>query len=278
MSIAWLGALRAVTVGDFRRNGLAIGDHPVNHPARCVMLDSAQMIGQRIAGSFAGLGHKVSDIDARRFRFADRVHNFADKQVGKNAGVEGTGAEKNQIGFLDRFNSFVQWANGTRQERQFLDGLVAGSDARLAVHLAAALQRGDQGHIRDRRREDTTADSQNLAADADGFSEIAGHMRERSEKKIAKIVADEAATGVKAILEEATQQCFVLRKSDHTVADVAGRKNAVLAAQTSGAAAVVGNRNDGSEVAYRLEVVRGIIPPASDVFLEATQKSRKAGA
>src|SRR5712692_8295156 len=53
-------------------------------------------------------------------------------------------------------------------------------------------------------------DGQDFAADANGFGEIAGYVREGGEKEVAKIVADEAAASVKTILEEATKQSFVL--------------------------------------------------------------------
>src|SRR6266849_907250 len=81
---------------------------------------------------------------------------------------------------------------------------------RLAVDFAAVLQGGDQGHVGNGGRKDAAADGQDFAADANGFGEIAGHVREGGEKEVAKIVADEAAASVKTILEEATKQSFVL--------------------------------------------------------------------
>src|SRR5229473_2372869 len=50
------GALRTVAAGHIRRNGLAIGDDPVNDAMRDVLLDGAEMIGKRVAGGFSGLG------------------------------------------------------------------------------------------------------------------------------------------------------------------------------------------------------------------------------
>src|SRR3989442_1238342 len=43
-----------------------------------------------------------------------------------------------------------------------------------------------------------------------GFREIASNVRERGEEKISEIVADEAAAGVKTILEEAAEKSFIL--------------------------------------------------------------------
>ena len=125
--------------------------------------------------------------------------------------------------------------------------LAAGGDAGLAVDAAAVLRGGDQRDVGDGRRENLAADREDLAADAYGFGEIAGDVRQRGEKQIAEIVADEAAAGVKAILEEAAEQSFVLRERDHAVANVAGRQDAVFAAQAAGTAAVVGDGDDGGE-------------------------------
>src|SRR5258707_1417941 len=163
------------------------------------------MIGKRIAGGFARLGHKIGDVDARRFGSGDGVGDLGNEQVGENAGVEGTRAEKNQIGLANGFDGFGKRAHGTREEREFLNRDSAGGDARLAAYSAAVLQGSDQGHVGNRGRKDATADGQDFAADANGFGEIAGNVCEGGEKEVAKIVADEAATGVETILEEATE-------------------------------------------------------------------------
>ena len=52
-----LGALRAIPSGNFGRNWLAVGYDVVDQLAISVNLDGAQMIGQRVACSFARLGH-----------------------------------------------------------------------------------------------------------------------------------------------------------------------------------------------------------------------------
>src|SRR5260370_25127393 len=102
--------------------------------------------------------------------------------------------------------------------------------------------------VRKGRRKNATADGENFAADADGFSEIAGNVGQRGEEKIAEIVADETAARVKTILKKAAEEGFIFRKSHHAVANVAGRENAVLAAQATGASAVIGDGDDGGEI------------------------------
>src|SRR6266481_2359874 len=49
------GALRAVALGDFGGNRLAIGDDPVDDAVRGVASNGAEMIGQSVAGGFARL-------------------------------------------------------------------------------------------------------------------------------------------------------------------------------------------------------------------------------
>ena len=87
-----LGSLGAVTAGDIGRNRLAIGDDPIDYAAGDVSLDGAEMIGEGVAGSFAGLGHEIGDIDARSFGFDDGGRNFWDKKIGEDAGVKRAGA------------------------------------------------------------------------------------------------------------------------------------------------------------------------------------------
>src|SRR5260370_38778276 len=96
--------------------------------------------------------------------------------------------------------------------------------------------------VRERGRKDAHADGEHFAADAYGFGKISGDVRERGEEKIAEIVADKAAAGVKTILEQPAKQRFIFRKSHHAVTDVAGRKDEVLAPQAAGRAAASGER------------------------------------
>src|SRR5882672_3080113 len=103
-------------------------------------------------------------------------------------------------------------------------------------------------------------------------------MSERGQEKIAEVVADQTATSVEAVLKEAAEQSFIFRKRDHAVANVAGREDAILAAQAAGAAAVIGDGDDRGEVGDGM-LWRGVlIGAANDMFLEAAEKGRKAGA
>src|SRR6266403_184934 len=186
-----LGALGTITLGDFRRDRLTIGDDPVDEAARSVVLNGAEMIGQRVTGSFARLSHGTGD--------------FRDEQIRKNAGVERTWAQKNQVGILNGLDCFRQGADVARKQREPMDWRSASGNARFPVNFAAAFEGGDQSHVGDRRRENPAANRQDFAADAHRLREIAGDMSERSEEEVAEIVADEAVAGVKAILKKVAQ-------------------------------------------------------------------------
>ena len=102
-------------------------------------------------------------------------------------------------------------------------------------------------------------------------------MCESGEEEVAEIVADETAASVEAILEEAAEKCFILAESDHAVADVAGRQDAIFATQAAGAAAVVGDGDDGGEAGDWM-FGSDFVAATGDEIFEAAQESGKSGA
>ena len=145
-----LGALSTVAPGNVWRNGLAIGNHPIDHALRDVRLNGAEMIGESVAGGFAGLGHEIGYVNARSFGFGDGAGNFWNQEIGQDAGIERAGAKKNEVGMLDGFNGPGKRANAAWRKHKFLDRHAAGSDARFAVDGAAALQCGNEVNVRKR--------------------------------------------------------------------------------------------------------------------------------
>ena len=243
-----------------------------------MFLNRAEMIGERVAGGFPRLGHKIGDVHARGFGFGDGAGDFRNEQIREDAGVERTGAEENEVRLLDGLDDHGNGAYAARRETQFFDRRAAGGDARFAVNDAAILEFGDEVHVRKRGWENAPADGQDFAADANGFGEIAGDVRERGEEKIAEVVADQAAPGVEAILKKTAEESFIFRKSDHAIADVAGRKDAVFAAEAAGASAIIGNGDNGSEIGDGA-LGGGVFVAAADyVFLEAAEEGGKSGA
>ena len=72
------GALGAIAAGNVGRDWLAVGDDPIDDAARNVILDGAEMIGEGVAGGFAGLGHEIGDVNAGGFGPGDGVGDFWD--------------------------------------------------------------------------------------------------------------------------------------------------------------------------------------------------------
>src|SRR5947207_14276689 len=83
---------------------------------------------------------------------------------------------------------------------------------------------------------------------------------------------------MKTILKQPAEKGFILRESYHAVADIAGREDAVLAAQAAGAAAVIGDGNNGSEIGDGPFGGGTVVSAANHVFLEATKQRGKPGA
>src|SRR5712692_4133688 len=272
------GTLGAVAPGHVGRHGLAIGDDPIDDSARDVLLYRAKMIAKRVASGFARLSHQIGDIHARSLGSGDGAGDFRNQQVRENAGVERAGPEKNQVGLLDGFDGPGERAHAARGKLEFLDRRAAGGDAGFAVNGAAVFERGDEMHVRKGGRKNAATNGENFAANADGLHKIAGDVRQRGEEEITEIVADEAASRVKTILEQAAEKGFIFRKSHHAVADIAGREDAILAAQPAGAAAVIGDGDDGGEIGdgtFR----SGLLDGTQDhEFLKAAKERGKAGA
>ena len=103
-------------------------------------------------------------------------------------------------------------------------------------------------------------------------------MGERGQEEIAEIVADQAASSMKAILKKAAKQSLIFREGHHAIADVAGGQDPVLAAKTTGAAAVIRNGNNGRKFRDWPIRIGVLVAPSDDIFLEAAQKGRKSGA
>lgn len=109
----------------------------------------------------------------------------------------------------------------------------------------------------------------------DGFREIASDIRERGEKQIAEAVAGEASARGKTILKQFAEEILVLRKRHHAIADITGGKDSIVAAESAGAAAVVGDGDDCGEIGD------GALNPAfgvADVLLEGAKNGGESSA
>jgi hypothetical protein len=133
-------------------------------------------------------------------------------------------------------------------------------------------------NIRNGRGENPSANGQDSAAEANRFGEIAGYVRQRREKKIAKVMAGKAAPGLEAVLKQPTEQRFFFRKRHHAVADIAGRKDAIFAAEPTGTPAIIGYGDNRSKLAYGPRGIWMFIAATDYIFLEAAKQCGQSGA
>jgi hypothetical protein len=272
------GTFREVTASDFWGDRLAIGDDGIHDAAACVGLDGAKMVAERVARGFAGLGHKVGNINAGSSGAGNGVSNLRNKEIGDDAGVERTGAHEDEVGLMDSFDCVGKRVDATRVQRDFANGNLTARDTSLALDTFAVGEGRDQMNVRKCGGEDAAADGENLAGDADGFDKVTGHMGEGGKEEITEIVSGETTAGVKAILKETAEQGFVLGERDHAIADVAGGEHAIFAAEAAGAATVIGDGDDGGKIRdgpFR----RGMLIAAADnMFLQTAEQRGETGA
>ena len=78
-------------------------------------------------------------------------------------------------------------------------------------------------------------------------------------------------------MKQAAEQRFVLRKRHHAIANIPWREDAIFPSQAAGAAAVIGDGNDCSQI-YDGPLRRGIrIMARDDMQLKPAKKRGKAG-
>lgn len=270
-----LGALLAIALDDGAARHAMIQDHPIENLLLGVFEDRADVIGGGEMRSFAGLGHEIADVDAFGAGSGDGFGDSGDEQIRNYAGKERAGAENDEIGVRDRLDIFLRRFGMMAREPHAADRATRFCDVALRGNDAAIVHEGFERNIFGRGRQDATVNTEELASLFDRAREITGDLRERGEKQIAHAVSAEAAAGVKAELEGARDGGFVIRESSDAIADIARGKNAVIAAQAAGTAAVVCDGDNRCEIGYsKISRLTG----NGGEIAEATKKSGKAGA
>ena len=200
------------------------------------------------AEGLVGLGHEVADVDAGGLGGGDGLGDAADEQVGDERGVERAGAEGDEVGVGDGFEGFGEGLGVGGVEHEFDDAVRAGGDVGFAVDDGAVVHARGEGDVGVGGGVDAAAGGENLRGHLHGLGEVAGDVGESGDEEVAEAVAFEVAL-VEAVLEEAGEQVLVLGERDHAVADVAWGKHLEVFAEAAGGAAVVGDGDDGGEVA-----------------------------
>ena len=158
-----------------------------------------------------------------------------------------------------------------------------GGDVGFAAHDGAVVHAGGERGVGGGGGVDAAAGGEDLRAGLDGLGEVAGDAGEGGEEEVAEAVAVEVALG-EAVLEKAGEEVFVFGERDEAVAQVAGGKHVEVFAEAAGGAAVVGDGDDGGELADEAREVFAVAgngcvaEGACDEALEAAQQGGEAGA
>src|SRR5208282_5772092 len=83
-------------------------------------------------------------------------------------------------------------------------------------------------------------------------------------------MASETSAAGKTILKKPAEERFIVRERHHAIANVARRKDAILAAQPARTAAIVSDGHDRSEIGNRQTLT--LRPSSRDVFLQSAQQ------
>ena len=213
-----------------------------------VLVDFFDVLGGGEADGLVGLGHEVADEDAGGAGFGDGLGDAVDEEIGDERGVEGAGAEGDEVGLGDGLEGFREGVGRDWLEHELDDALAAGGDIGFAVDEGTVVHAGDERDIGIGGWEDAPAGGENLRRHLDGLGEISGDVGERGDEEVAEAVAAELAL-LEAVLEELGEEVLVFGEGDHAVAEVAGGEHVEVFAETAGGAAVVGDGDDGGEVA-----------------------------
>ena len=171
-----------------------------------------------------------------------------DEQIGDERGVEGAGADGDEVGALDGVEGFGQRGGVGRVERELDDAAVAGGDVGFAADEGAVVHARGEGGVGGGGGVDAAAGGENLGGELDGLGEVAGDLSEGGDEEVAEAVALEGVAGAEAMVEERARRCFFFAEGDHAVAQVAGGEHVEVFAEAAGGAAVVGDGDDGGEV------------------------------
>ena len=139
------------------------------------------------------------------------------------------GPDQNQVSAADRGQNLRQRADPPRNQLHALDTPARTGDFRFSRHHFSTVQFRLQRYILCGGGENSTANGQHARGQPHRLRKIPGNVGQRGEKQISKGVAAQAGPSGKAILKEAAEQVFVVRKRNHAVANVTGRKDAVFA-------------------------------------------------
>ena len=213
-----------------------------------VVEDLFDVLGGGEAEGLVGLSHEIADVDPGGSAFSECLWDAANEQVRDERGVEGAGAEGDEIGGGDSIDRFRKWTGVGGGEHELDDGAAGGGDICFTVDEGAVVHACGEGGVGGGGRVDATAGGKDLGAGLDRLSEVPGDACESGEEEIAKAVAVEVALR-ETVLEELGEEVLILREGDEAVAEVAGGEHVQIFAETTGGTSVIGDSDDCGQIA-----------------------------
>ena len=198
---------------------------------------------------FPRLGHQIADVKAGRLAPADRLHQFGHQQVGQERGVETARTQHNQIGMGDRLQGAGQGGGASRRAAQPHDRTGGIADLGFPFNAFPVFELRPEAHIRIGGWHHLTLHGQHPAAGRDRRFQVAGDGREGRKKEVAKTVTLQPTACLEAVLEQSGEQGLLPGQGCQAVADIARGLHPQLPAQHPTAAAVIGHRDYGREIA-----------------------------
>jgi hypothetical protein len=89
----------------------------------------------------------------------------------------------------------------------------------------------------------------------DGFRKIAGNLRQRRQQQIAEWMTVWTVNRVESVLQQLLERRIRACERSETVADIAWRQHAELAAEPSGAPSIIGYRDNRGDCVRRIRLL-----------------------
>ena len=262
-------------------DGGGVDDGVVEDALAGVVVEDFYVLAGGKAEALVGLGHEVADVDAACGRGGEGLWNAVHEQVGDERGVEGAGAEGDEVSGGDGGDGFGERRRIGGVEHELVDAARAGGDAGFAVDDGAIVHACGEGDVGVGGGIDVSAGGEDLRGHVNGLCEVSSDVGEGGDEEIAEGVAAEL-TLIETELEEAGEEVLVFGEGDHAVADVAGGEHVEVVAEPAGGASVIGDGDDGGEVVDdaggRFAGGFGGSGGSRDVALEASEECGEAGA
>ena len=194
------------------------------------------------------LGHQIADVEPRGARGLNRGHQLRNQKVGKQGGVQTSGAQEDQIGIGDGFEGAGQGWRTFRQTAEPNDRAGGLADVAFTLDAIPVFKFRPEAHIDVGGRNHLALHRKHPTGRGDGCLQIAGDGRQCREEEVAEAVPFKAAAGGEAVLKQPRQQGLLVGESGKAVADVSRWQNPQLPAKHPAAATVIRHGDDRRDV------------------------------